>query len=52
MRGDSVPQNFTDGVRPRWDERLAEMPDADGVVERSCVGRDAEEKRREEPRRP
>jgi len=23
MRGDPVPQNFTDGVRPRWDERRA-----------------------------
>jgi hypothetical protein len=52
MRGDSVPQNFMDGVRPRWDERLTEMPDANEVVERSCAGRDAEEKRREEPRWP
>ena len=49
MRGDPVPQNFTDGVRPRWDERLVEVPNADGVAERSYVGRDAEEKRREEP---
>ena len=23
MRGDPVPQNFTNGVRPRWDERRA-----------------------------
>jgi len=44
MRGDPVPQNFTDGVRPRWDERLVEVPNADGVAERSCAGHDAEER--------
>jgi hypothetical protein len=52
MLGDSVPQNFTNGVRPRWGEWLAEMLDADRVTERSSAGRDRDaEKRREEARR-
>ena len=48
MRGDPVPQNFTDGVCPRGDERAMEVPDADEVAERSRAGRGEEE--REEPR--
>jgi len=48
MRGNPIPQNFTDGVHPRGDERVTEVPDVDEVMERSRAGRREEE--REEPR--